>query len=417
MPDLQKQEELRGLLREVMSEEIEKALEAQEQRYEERIKAIEEMTAEQREKLEKLESQPARPAKIAVPGGGSVDVLYRGHRLDIQGREPIFGKSVIEVMGEEKKERYAKFLIDVIEARHNGDAEAKAALQEGTAAEGGIVVPEEFTSEILAFARLQSFALRDCRVWPMSTDTRQIPAEDGAVSVNWTAEEGGITESEPTLAEVTLSAKRLDAYSKVSNELLMDAGVDIVSWLTELFAEAIGQELDNQVLNGTGSPCSGVLTAACGNSVVLGSGEVSFSSIDADDLSNCIASLPVNRIAGARWYFHRTLLHVFRTLKDSNNNYIYAKPGAGVPPTIWEYPYTLSEKAPGTSTGSQANKAPIVFGNMRYFALGRRLQSMTLDLDPYGLFTNYQTRFRIVNRWGMSIGLPGGFCRIVTAAS
>ena len=54
---------------------------------------------------------------------------------------------------------------------------------------------------------------------------------------------------------------------------------------------------------------------------------------------------------------------------------------------------------------------------MRYFALGRRLQSMTLDLDPYGLFTNYQTRFRIVNRWGMSIGLPGGFCRIVTAAS
>ncbi|MBW1666722.1 MAG: phage major capsid protein [Deltaproteobacteria bacterium] len=439
---MDKQEELRGLLKEVMGEEIKKAIEESEKRNEERIKALEALTAEQRAKIEALEKMPAQPGRIAVPGkpGQATEVLYRGRDLGAQGwginrsvKEKIaqlkmegldveltdlYGRPItLQIASEEKRERYAKWMIDFIQAKVFDDAAAKAALQEGTDSEGGYIVPDEFTDEILAFARLQSFALRDCRIWPMKSDTRKVPAEDGAVSVSWTDEESAITESEPTLAEVTLTAKRLDAYSKASNEFLEDASTDVVSWLTELFAEAIGQELDNQVLNGTGSPCSGVLTAAAGNSVVLGSGEVSFSSIDADDLSNAIAQLPVNRLAGARWYFHRTVLHHIRILKDDNNNYIFAKPGNGVPGTIWEYPYTLSEKAPAATAASQASKGFIVFGNMRYFALGRRKQNMTLDVDPYGLFTTYQTRFRIVNRWGMSVGLAGGFCRIVTAAS
>jgi len=437
--DKEKQDELKGLLNEVMGDEIQKAIDKNAEASEARIKALEDLNTEQKAKIEALEKLPAEPAKIAVPGAPGVtkDVLYRGYDLGVQGAqltqqarqlltelkrqghdvdfEDIYGRKV-EIADPEAKERYAKFMIGLIRAG-GGDPVAKAALQEGTDSEGGYVVPDEFTNEILAFARLQSFTLRDCRVWPMGSDVRTIPAEDGAVSVAWTAEENTATESEPTLAEVTLTAKRLDAYSKASNELLMDANVDIVSWLTGLFAEAIGQELDNQVLNGTGDPCSGVLTAAAGNSVVLASPQVSFSSVDADDLSNAIASLPINRLAGARFYMHRTVLHPIRTLQTTAGAYIFAQPGNGVPATIWEYPYTLTEKGPTTSDATQADTAFISFGNMRYFAIGRRLQSMTLDVDPYGLFTNYQTRFRIVNRWGMSIGLSGGFCRVVTAAS
>lgn len=445
-----KQEELKGLLKEVMSPLMDEALEKAEAKREERIKAIEQMTGEMREKVQALANQPAQKRTLVdVTSGRSMEILHRGYRLDVQGmgalarmkqKAAYYGMEqggppldIVDLRGtpileipQERRERYAKFVLDVIAAkRRNPDLGAmavladysqKAALQEGTAAEGGYIVPEEFTAEILAFARLSSLALQYCRIWPMSSDTRRIPAEDGAVSVAWTAEETAATESEPTLTEVALSATKLDAFGIMSNELLQDSSVDVVSWLTELFGEAIGQELDNQVFNGTGSPCSGILTAACGYSVSFASTLVSWSSITADHLSQMIQKLPINRLPGSRFFLHRDLMHYVRTLKTTTDDYVFARPGAGVPGTIWEYPYSQSEKMPARS-GAEAADVIAAFGNLRYFAMGRRLQNMTLDLDPYSKFKEYQTQFRIVNRWGMKIGLAGGFVRLLTAAS
>lgn len=429
-----KQEELKELLNEIMQPMIDEAMERDAQQQEERIKAIEDMTAEMREQVEAFKKLPAQKRILVdTTSGHETEVFYKGYDMSVQGLalyerlkertkelgrdmvKDIYGRPFIKIADEERRERYAKFLIDVI-TNPSPPHMRKAAMQEGTGSEGGYIVPDEFTAEILAFARLQSLALQYCRIWPMSSDTRKIPAEDGAVSVAWTAEEDAATESEPTLAEVELSAKRLDAYSIASNELLQDAAVDVVSWLTELFGEAIGQELDNQVFNGTGDPCSGVFTAAAGYSVVMASGLVSWSSITADHLSEMIKKLPVNRLAGGRFYLHRDIMHYVRTLKDDNGAYVFAKPGNGVPGTIWEYPYSVSEKAPSVS-GTEANTCKVAFGNLRYFAMGRRLQSMSLDVDPYGLFTKYQTRFRIVNRWGLKIGLSGGFSRLLTNSS
>ncbi len=434
---LTKQEELKGLLEEVMGTKVQDALDAAEEKQEERNKAIETMTSDLKADIEAFKNLPAQTRTLVDPTSGHrTEVNYKGYDMSVQGaglydrmqdhavklsqdygREmkitDLAGRPVVSITDDEKRERYAKFLIDLI--TNPRPPHVKAAMQEDTAAEGGYLVPDEYTAEILAFARLQSLALQQCRVWPMSTDVRRVPAEDGAVSVAWTAEEDATTESEPTVAEVVLTAKRLDAYSKVSNELLQDSAVDIVSWLTELFSEAIGQELDNQVFNGTGDPCSGIFTAVAGLSVLMTSGLVSWSSITVDYLSEVLSKVPVNRLAGARWFLHRDAMHYIRTLKDTANNPIFANPGQGVPGTIFEYPYSISEAAPARS-GAETDTCMLVFGNLRYFALGRRLQSMTLDVDPYGLFVNYQTRFRIVNRWGAQIGLAGGFCRLLTQA-
>lgn len=415
---MEKTEELKGLLREAFEAEWKTKLDELKKAQEDKFKALEEAPKELKARIEKIENLPLTKRSLVVPGGGSTDV-YMGYKMAYQGRDllnrPSFKSEAHPIIADpDKREEFAKFLINVVKAKMHQDPIAKAALQEGTAAEGGYVVPDEYTDEILAFAREQSFALQLCRIWPMSGDVRRVPAESGAVSVAWTDEESAATESEPTLAEVVLTAKRLDAFSIASNELIQDANVDIVSWLTELFAEAMGQELDNQVLNGTGSPWSGLLTAKAGYSVVMAAGETNFSSISADDLSEMISKVPSRRRVNARFFIHRTVLHYIRTLKDSNNDYIYAKPGNGVPARVWEYPYLESEKAPST-TG--ADTAFVAFGDLRYFALGRRLQSMSLDLDPYGKFTEYQTRFRIVNRWGGSVGLANAFVRLLTAAS
>ena len=66
---------------------------------------------------------------------------------------------------------------------------------------------------------------------------------------------------------------------------------------------------------------------------------------------------------------------------------------------------------------SAANTAFIVFGDLRYFAVGRRLDTAALAVDPYGLFTTNRTRFKLYQRWGLKIALANGFSRLLTAAS
>ncbi len=414
------------LLKEALQQGLKEFKEEIKKTVDETVKTtIEEKTKDIDERLEKIEKLPITNVKFNI---NKIPSTYKGYNLSHQLEKirKIAGKRADEYpvfSDDEKAEDWAKFLIAFIKFKKHQDIsaladiqaiQAKAQLQEGTDSEGGYLVPDEYAWEIAKLARAKSFALNQCTVINMGTDTLKLPAEASLVSVAWTDEEGGITESEPTFGQVQLTAKRLDGYAKVTNELLQDSNIDIVGLLTEQFSYAIGLELDNQVLNGTGSPVSGVLTAKAGYSVVMGSGETNFSSISADDLSNMIAKIDEGYADDLLFIFNKLIMHYIRILKDDNSNYIYAKPGNGVPGTVWEYPYFQSAKAPKT-TG--ASTAFVALGNFKYFYIGRRVGSMALDVDPYGLFTTNATRFRIVTRWGLAVAMVKAFCRLITAAS
>ncbi|MFQ5841060.1 MAG: phage major capsid protein [Thermodesulfobacteriota bacterium] len=394
----------------------------------EEIAHLKETVGKHGEDIEQLMGRPTLQ-KLPVPGESkeTVDVLrhelpswmlgagqmgdkHKGYFLDAQCRDMISKIPTIgRIMNEEYRERYAKFMLDVL---------TRTDLSEGTASQGGYLVPDEFEPTLLAFAREKSMiALPLCTIYPMGTDTKKVPAEASGATVNWTAEATAATESTgPTVAEVTLTAKRLCAFKEASNELIDDAAIDVVSWLTELFAEAIGLELDNQVLNGTGDPVSGVLTGAAGYSVVMASGSASFSMIHGDNGSNMMSNLKSSVLAGAVFVLHRTVFHYVRIMKDSNNAYIYGHPAAADPQAIWGLPYILSEKAPSMS--DDAVSTPFMsLANFRYFALGRRKGEMRLFINPYSLDKENQTRFTINTRWGPAIGLKNAFVRLITAAS
>jgi len=132
-------------------------------------------------------------------------------------------------------------------------------------------------------------------------------------------------------------------------------------------------------------------------------------------LSLMIAKLDGLRKQGAQYFMNGAILHYVRTLKDSQGRPIFMDShyGAGVPGTIFGYPYNEVVKMPST-TG--ANTAFIVFGNMRCFGLGRRVQNSALQVDPYGLWTTNRTRFKIYNRWALKVAQPYGFCRLLTNA-
>lgn len=372
----------------------------------------------------RLKAVEALPVLKDTPAVVSAEEVFKGYKLSDQmldqrivaAKNPGRFKALTDPA---KANDMAKFFILATKALKGKDPSAfaelkaiqqKAAMQEDTNSEGGFLVPPEYEWDMIELARPGSFALNECRVVPMSRDILNLPRENAMISVAWTAEESAATQTEPTFEQVQLNARRLDGYGKVSNELLQDSAVDIVGILMNQFAFAIGQELDNQVLNGTGTPVSGILSAAVSNSVVM-TGLANFSSITFTNLSNMIAGLNSGYLAGAKFIVGRQGLHFVRTLKDSNNNPIFAQIAGPVPGQIYGFDYILSEKV----TNTTGTATPFMgFGNPKNFIIGRRLGTMAIDLDPYSLFTTYQTQFRLVTRWGMAIGNPAAFNRLVT---
>lgn len=278
-------------------------------------------------------------------------------------------------------------------------------------------IPDIVDAEIMAFAREKSVILANARIWPMSSEKQSFPVEGTAVSVGW----GNTTnESETDInSEFELDAEELSAYSAVRNTTLADSRSDIVSWLTECLGEAAGLEIDNKGFNGVGTDdpfiCSGILSAACGNSVVMASGSTAFSNLDADVLSEMISKLDGLRKAGAMFWMNGLILHYVRSLKDTTNRPIFIETvGSPVSGTIWGFPYKEVIKCPSTTA---ANTAFMAFGNMRYFGVGRRLATGALSVDPWGLWTTNRTRFKLYQRWGLGMALASGFVRLLTAAS
>ena len=399
------------------------------------VKALREENIALKTKVETIEKSPAwsafninrRPSE------------YKGYKLDkalsfgasvfsseVTMRD-FFLKSGFALKKEENIEEYAKNLIDIVYALKFRDAESIANLKEKgligmqqkdtaavseSTATGGYLVAPEYQWDVIKLVRNRSYALQLCRVMPMISNVQYFSTELTMGSVTWETEGATKTPSEPTFGQVALTAKKAFCLARITNEELADTSVDVAGIITEQFAYATAQELDNQVFNGSGSPWSGVIAQAA-HSVILSAG-ASISTLAFTDLSLAISKLYEGRLAGASFVISRLMKHYVRSLKDSYGRPIFAMPGNGVPGTIYEYPYYQSEKL--TSTDG-ASKTMGIFGNFQYAILGRRQGLMNIDLDPYGLFDSDTTRFRMVTRWGFNVGMTDAFCNIKTAGA
>ena len=381
------------------------------------------------DKLSAIESMPALKTAKRVRAA-DVGEKYLGIRIASQGkalRNKCVDKAGFENFNsEETCDNFTKFMIAFIKGvgpERNAEALAeiskinaacKATMNEGTNSIGGYLVPIEYQWDLVRLNKDKVFSLNECTVVPMSSDTKQLPKELTRAGVAWKGESVQLAQSDPTYSDVVLNAQKLTAYTASSNELLMDSAMDIVSIISDQMSYGMALELDNQVLNGTGSPVSGVLTAAAGFSVVMGTGSTSFSAISFDNLSNMFDNIPEGWDDNVKFIFNKKIMGYLRTIKSTYNTYILVDPGGTQTPTIWEQPVIRSSQGPKTSGLSTAF---MVLGNFQYFYIGQRMGAMAIDVDPYGRFDYNETRFRMITRWGLQIAQANAFVRLLTSAS
>jgi len=369
------------------------------------------------------ESTNARPVASGVKVGEPD--RYKGRKLKMEiealgglskrwndeGKASIVARAWIDGLDKAMKRRPGE-TIDAIEKAVIG--------QSTTAGVGGYLNAPEYSNEYLEYAKEFSRALQICRVIPMNTTTLYMPAESAKVSVAQTSEGTDATVTSTTFAQITLTAKRYDAYTGVTNELLNDENVPILPILISQFTEAYGQKIDSAVFNGTGDPMSSPFTAAAGHSVVLGTGSAAFSSFVYSNFIQLVGKLPDADRRNARWAINRAPLWTYiYNIKDTTGRPLFLDyaGGAITGPTdgrILGLPVVSIETGPSTTAVSTAMA---VLGDWQGVLIGQRLGGVDLFLDPYTAGKSYQTNIYCFQRWAFAMGLANKFARLVTASA
>ncbi|WP_407312059.1 phage major capsid protein [Desulfosporosinus sp. SB140] len=172
-----------------------------------------------------------------------------------------------------KREKFASFgeqLRAVIEAARPGGSidnrlsiKAAAGLNENVGSDGGFLVEDDFSKEILKRAYDTGILASRCNKVPLSTNATglKINAIDessrangsrwGGIQAYWEGESDQLLGSKPKFRQMELNLHKLTGLCYATDELLTDATA-LESVISQGFAEEFGFKMDDAIINGTG---------------------------------------------------------------------------------------------------------------------------------------------------------------------
>lgn len=238
---------------------------------------------------------PSR-SEIIVPASYRSGKLknFRGEKAEEQALR--FGHFALASLGSNKSAAWCKEHGITIEKAHS----------EGVNSQGGVFVPEEFSSAIIDLRDEYGIFRRLCQVYPMGRDTMTVPRRTGGLTAYAVGEAAAITASTAGWDNVRLTANKWGVLTLMSSELDEDAVINIGDLLIGEIAYAFAVAEDTAGFSGDGSSAyhgiRGILTKfadglAAGTTPLAGSvdaasGHDTFAEIDSADINTLMSKLP-----------------------------------------------------------------------------------------------------------------------------
>jgi len=283
----------------------------------------------------------------------------------------------------------------------------------GIGTKGGFLVPDELSNAIIALREEYGVFRQQARVVGMSSDVIHIPRRTGGLTASFTGENDEASASDVSWDNVTLTAKKLTALTRISSEIQEDAIIDIATMLAEEIGLAFAEKEDDAGFNGDGGSGHGGIvgvrpkiidgTHTAGAVDVATATHDTFAEIDAIDLSILKAALPQFALRNAKWFCSQTAFSlVFERLVSAAGGNTMLILGGSASLTYLGYPVVISQKLP-TSTGSLDAQVMLLFGDLQQAStLGSRRdirllasQHRYMEYDQVGILGT--ARFDIIN--------------------
>ncbi len=232
------------------------------------------------------------------------------------------------------------------------------------AAGGFLLAPQMFVAQFIRFVDDEVF-IRQLATKFMVDNAESLgaPAMDGDIEdADWTTElaVGGTSTVQP-FGKRELKPSPLAKQIKVSKKLLRQSTIDVEAYVAQRLAykHAIPQEKAFLTGSGASQPLGVFTPSSLGISTARDVTAAAPAALAGDDFLNLKHSLKAAYWTrpNTRWILSRPVLNAVRKLKDTTNNYLWAPglgPGGGltggVPATLVDVPYVISEYAPSTIT-------------------------------------------------------------------
>ena len=274
-------------------------------------------------------------------------------------------------------------------------------LSEGTDADGGYLVPEEFERQIVMELE-EANVIRSLAKVITTGSERKIPVAASHSTAQWTAENAAYTESNPTFGQKQIDAFKLTDLIRVSTELLQDSAFDLESYIAAEFARAFGiaEEQAFCVGTGTGQP-TGIFTANGGE---VGVTAATNNAITADELISLVYALKSPYRRNAKFLMNDATVSLIRKLKDNNGAYLW-QPSiqAGEPDRLLGYELYTSPYVPVVAASALA----VAFGDFKNYWIADRSGRTVQRLNEL-YATNGQIGYVATERVDGKVILPEG---------
>ncbi|MGJ0628847.1 phage major capsid protein [Xenorhabdus bovienii] len=262
---------------------------------------------------------------------------------------------------------------------------------------GGYTVPVQMLNKVVEAMKAYGGIASVAQILSTSTgQTIEWATADG------TAEEGELlgentaaSEEDTLFGTESLGAKKLSSkIIRVSNELLLDSGIDMEAYLAARIAQRIGRGEAKYLVKGTGTGSpqqpKGLETSVTGTVDAA----TKFSWKDMNSLKHALD--PAYRNTGTfRWAFNDSTLKVITEMEDAQNRPLWLPEIAGVvPSTVLGVPYVIDQAIADMGAGNKF----IYCGDFNRFIV-RRVTYMTLKRLVERYAEHDQTAFLAFHRF------------------
>jgi HK97 family phage major capsid protein len=283
------------------------------------------------------------------------------------------------------------------------------ALSEGTAEDGGHLVPTPLHNEVYRILDDKAIMRQIATVLTMTSKTLEIPFINERPAVYFVGENETSTTTTVGFDDQTLTARKLIARLAMSQELQDDAIVAMVPLVNEMFAEAIAAKEDEVFFSGDGSgKPKGI------DEETISSGDVG-STFSFDDVLNLI-NAPAQSIRNnpnTVLVGHKNVINKMKKIKDDNGAYIWM--GRNTP---------LNGRPENTVMGYEVyeqndlSEDELYFGNFKQYYIGdRKRLSVDTSTTANNAWTKHQVEVKAVERIDGRTGLTDAFAKLTGISS
>lgn len=266
----------------------------------------------------------------------------------------------------------------------------RAAMSEGSSADGGLTAPIEWDRTVTERLKLISPLRQEATVQSISKAGFIKLFTDRTLGSGWVGETASRpATSTPQFTALTFTPGEIYANAAASQDLLDDSEVNMESWLTGEIEIEFSRQEGIAFVSGDGSNKPfGVLAYVTGGSAaarhpwgdikVRNSGHAT--QLTADQVSNIVYDLPAMYSPNAKWFMNRKTMAAVRLLKDSQNRYLW-QPSyqVGQPSTLLGAPIVDVPDLPDIA----ASATPLLFGDMKETYLVIDRIGFRVLRDPY----------------------------------